>query len=371
MMMKYEPGKLGIAEGLALVFILTFARVFLSTPLNFLIVGENLAWFAQLLAGASAFAMFYALTYVMARMGGDLLCVCQRLLGKKLAWITAVYLIIIFFLNAALLIRQFAENTLLTALPRSEFIVILLIYTLTSMAIAITGIEGLARATYIIMPFGIFGMILVLISLYPYYDVDCMFPLLGNGVSNALIGGIQATGINFAVLILAIIAPSLRTTMTVRKAAVFGLGLSVGLRAISFYIYMLVFDITVGSEKVLPFFEMARLVYLGLYLQHVESLFILLWVIIGILAIAISVWCGAYLMARLFGLPTLQPIIPLACTLVMQAAMVPPDIITVIQLDAAVIATAFNAALFGLPSILAIAYFRKRRKDGNRHVAAT
>lgn len=369
-MMKYEAGKLGIAEGLALVFIVTFARVFLSTPLNFLVVGENLAWFAQLVAGASSFAMFYILFYIMERKGGDLLNVCQLLLGKKIAWCIAVYLIIIFFLNAALLLRQFAENTLLTALPRTEFTVVLLIYTLTSMVIALAGIEGLARATYIIMPFGIFGMMLVLILLYPFYDVDCAFPLLGNGISKALLGGIQASGINFAVLIIAVIAPSLQTYTTMRQAVIFGLWLSVGLRAISYFVYMLVFDITVGSEKVLPFFEMARLVYLGLYLQHVESLFILLWVIIGILAIAISIWCGAYLMGRLFDMPSLRPVILLACILVMQAAMAPPDIITVIQIDVTVIETVFNIALFGIPTTLAIAYLWKRRKDGKRRVAA-
>jgi hypothetical protein len=205
--------------------------------------------------------------------------------------------------------------------------------------------------------------------LYPFYEVDCAFPLLGSGLSSALIGGVQAAGVNFGVLILAVIAPSLQTSMTVRDAATFGLGLSVGIRALSTFIFMLVFDVTVGTEKALPFFEMARLVYLGLYLQHVESLFILLWVIVGILGIAISVWCGSYLMASVFNMPTLKPIIPLASTLVMEIATLPPDIVTVIQLDATLVTAAFNAALFGIPAILAIAYFWKQRREGVRSAA--
>ncbi len=369
--MKYEPGKLGTAEGLALVFIVTFSRIFLSNPANLFVAQQNLAWFVEVVAGASAFAMFSVLNYVMTRTGGDLLQVCQKLLGKRIAWCILVYLIVLFFLNAFLLLRQFAENTLLTALPRTEFQVVLLIYTLTSMVIALAGIEGLARATYIIMPFGILGLVLVLVMLYPFYDVDCAFPLLGNGVFNAFSSGIQAAGVNFAVGILAVIAPSLQTPATIRKAAILGLGLSVGLRTLSVFVFMLVFDIPAGAEKVLPFFEMARLVYLGLYLQHVESLFILLWVIIGMLAVAINVWCGAYLLARLFNMPSLRPVIPLACALVMQMSLVPHDIITVIHLDSALIVTVFNSAIFGIPAILLITYFWKRRKEGNRHVAAS
>ena len=42
--MSYESGKLGVTEGIALVFILTVSRIFLSTPVAILDDSAGLGW---------------------------------------------------------------------------------------------------------------------------------------------------------------------------------------------------------------------------------------------------------------------------------------------------------------------------------------
>jgi hypothetical protein len=125
----------------------------------------------------------------------------------------------------------------------------------------------------------------------------------------------------------------------------------------------MVFGVSVGREKVLPFFEMARLVYLSRYLQRIEALFIMLWVVAGVLGIAVDVYMGLYLLTRLLHLPSMRPILPIVMIILVELGMMPPDIVTAIELENLVISTYFKIGLYVIPAILLItAWFKNRKK---------
>jgi hypothetical protein len=135
---------------------------------------------------------------------------------------------------------------------------------------------------------------------------------------------------------------------------------------VTLFVFLIVFGVTVGQEKALPFYEMARLVYLGRFFQRVEALFIILWVIYGILAIAMNLYIGLYLYTRLFKLETMRPLIPTTVILIASLASLPTDVTAVIQLEVQAVQTVFNVGLYGIPGILFLASLwqdrRKRRK---------
>lgn len=363
--MSYQPGRMGIAEGLALVFIILLPRIFLTTPANDAAAVATAGWWMIIVSGLLTILTIIAWVYILQQTPGDLFSISEKLLGRIGAWLVSIICIVFFFLNAALLLRQFAENTLLTALPQMEFSFIISWYAFIAALGALLGLEALARGTYLLLPLSVFSLLIVLVLLAPNYDTYNLAPWQGYGLLPSLKHGIQNAGTNFGALILVIVAPAMQNVRTFKWASILGIMGCVLIKALSVLVFIMVFGVAVASEKTLPFFEMARLVYLSRYLQRIEALFIILWVIVGLLGIAISLYLGAYLITRLLKLPALQPIIPLSAYIIAQLAMIPPDIATVIRLDGFVIANVFTVGLVAIPLLLLIASIVKAiKKEG-------
>ena len=133
--------------------------------------------------------------------------------------------------------------------------------------------------------------------------------------------------------------------------------------------FTLSFGYAAGREKLLPFFEMARLVYLSRYIQRIEAIFILLWVIFGVLAIAVNIYMMLYIVTRIFNMPSLRPLIPLAVFIMAQLAMLPPDAGTTVEINNLVMRTFKPTILYGIPLLLLAALFI-RKKMGRKAICA-
>jgi spore germination protein KB len=203
--------------------------------------------------------------------------------------------------------------------------------------------------------------LLVLALLVPFYNIYNLAPWQGTGISQVLLGSITQGGLDFGVVVFAVLAPTFQSLKTIRTAALSGMGLSLLLRSLSILVYTLVFGVAVGREKVLPFFEMARLVYLSRYVQRIEALFIIIWVIAGALNLAASLYVGLYMLTKLLNLPSLRPLIAIVTIVLAELSIVPPDIVTVIGLDDKAISF-FNIGIYVIPLILLIAAVAKSRQ---------
>lgn len=361
-MKSYQPGKMGTAEGMAIVFLLTFPTTFLTTPAVLINEAGTLGWLSALVHGIVSLMSLVVLLFVCKHVPGTLFEVCELLLGKVLAWLIALYYAIAFCANYVLMLRQYAENTLLTALPAAEFSFIIVAYSLVAAILVFFSLEGMARAGYIVMPFIGVTLLIVFVLLNPFYEVYRLAPWLSLGLGTAVFTGAKIAGINFGVAAVAILAPSFQNNRTRWQIALFGLGLSAVLRSMVVFFYTLLFGVTVGREKMLPFFEMVRLVYLGRYVQRLESLFIILWVINGLLDISLSLYLGLYCLTYLGRLPTMRPLIPVAAILLAQAAMMPEDVVSVMNDYIYVGKTFFNFGIYVMPFLLLAALVWKKRK---------
>ena len=359
--MSYQPGRMGVAEGIGLSFVIMLPRVFLTSPAVTISTAQNLAWAAPLINWAAVLAMLWLLDRVTARIRGDLYTVSDRLLGRSGAWALAFFYAALFILDAASLLRQFAENTLLTALPGAEFRVIIFWYILFAAVLVYFGIEGIARTAYLVMPFIVGGVAVVIMLLASIYDIYRLLPWQGAGVGVALVRGLTLAGLNFGVLLLFVLAPSFQKPATIMTAAFYGGGVSALLRTMVILFFLLTFGVGNGMEKTLPFYEMSRLVYLSRYVQHIEALFIIIWVITGLLAIAIDIFAALYLVARPLDLPSIRPLVPVVAMIVVNLAVIPPDLSAVVTTDGSLVLL-LSAGVYGGPLLLAAAAYIKRRR---------
>lgn len=332
-MNAYHVGKLGIAEGVALTFGLVIPRIFLSGMSDIIQENGQSLWLAMIIYTIIPLVVFFMMVYVNNIVSGDILAVCHHLVGKIGSWLIILAYISMFLGNSALLLRQYAEYTLSTALPQVEFQLVIVWYAVTVGILCYLGIEALCRTGYILLPFMVGGLLLVFVMVSPFYIIYNLTPWQGNGIMTAVQSGIHGVGYNLGVLSLIFLSSAFQNTKTIKSIALYALGGSLVLRIVYMLVYTMVFGVTVGSEKAIPFFELARLVYLNQYIQRIEALFIVVWVILGLLAIASSLYIGLYLIVVLLKLSTMRPVVPLVTIIVAYLAMLPPDIGYTIRVD--------------------------------------
>ncbi len=360
-MKTYHIGNLGIAEGIALVFGLVVSRLFLSGMANGIQENGQLYWLTMIIFTVIPLVVLFMMVYVTNRVSGDIVAVCQQLVGKVGAWLIVVTYSGMFLGNSALILRQYAEYTLSTALPRAEFQFVIVWYAVTAGIICYLGIEALCRSGYILLPFMFSGLILILVMVSPFYVVYNLTPWQGNGIMTAVQSGMRGAGYNIGVLSLIFLSSAFQNTKTIKSVAIYALGSSLVLRVLYMLVYTMVFGVAVGGEKSMPFFELARLVYLNQYIQRIEALFILVWVIFGLLAIAGSMYVGLYLILLLLKLPALRSVVPLGSMIVANLAMLPPDIGYTIQVDQ-VFVQVTQIGIYLFPGILFVMTLVKKRR---------
>lgn len=354
--------KLGVADGIALVFAIVIPRVFLSAIATLIEVNGQITWLAMMIYTIVPLGILYMMVYVYNHISGDIFMICQQLIGKIGAWVVVLAYIGMFLSNASIILRLYSEYTLLTALPQVEFQLVIVWYAVSAGILCYLGIEVLTQTSSIVMPFSITGIGIILLFLVPFYIVYNLTPWQGNGITQAVYSGILGAGSNIGILSLIFLAPAFQNARTIKKAAIYALGYSGILRVSFILVYIMVFGNAAGAEKTMPLFELARLVYLNQYLQRIEALFIIVWVIFGLLAVAGSLYIGLYLIAVLLKLPTLRPIVPLGTILIANMAMMPPDIGYVLQVDQELMLF-LDIGLYIFPTLLFImAWWKKRRK---------
>lgn len=359
--MSYQTGTMGLSEGTAMVFILLLPRVTLNSFTIVISQQGQLGWLYLFINGLVLLPMAGMLFYVQAKVKGDIYSMAVALVGKRAAQFIMLVCIFIFFINATLLTRQYAENTIITALPEMDLQLSVLIYAVGALGIAYLGASAVTRCSVIFMPPLIATFLVATLLLYPFYVPYELLPWQGNGLGNCVVHGLMGAGYNVGFLAIFIFASSFQNSQTIRQSLIRGIASSVLLKVFVMVIFLMVFGVTVGSEKTIPFFELARLIYVNRFFQHVEALFIVAWVILGTLAIAINFFIAAYLMGRLFNLPVIRPVMPCLTMLMTSIALLPENITQVIMIDNNFI-YCDDIAVYAIPILLFIATVSKQMK---------
>ena len=358
--------RLGIAEGTGLIYFTIFPLLFLSTPSEMTEAAGSISWLTPLLGGLSGGSLLWIQQTLLKESPGNLLQLAEALLGKGASYVFGLFYFFALFATACLWIRQYAENTLLVALPAIEFNHIILIYLISALVMVYLGIESLSRTCYLLMPLSIGALFVVFAGLTLEMEPLYLFPLLGYGIPSLIDPLLFYTGATAPAAILLVLAPSFQNKSAIQKVILFGIGGSAIIRSMAFAVYVTVFAVTVASEKIVPFFDMTRLIYINRYIQRIESLFILLWVVVGIVGIAVCFYGALTIMAQLLRLPTFTPLLlPLGIIMITVAAL-PMDANQVLVLNKILFSRILAPGFVITTLALLLAARLKRRREQNR-----
>lgn len=290
----------------------------------------------------------------------DIIDISEYVGGKALKFIWGIILMFYLFTLCVLTFAEFTQNLqsiLFTDAPQ-EYISILF-----GVAIVISlflGIRGIFRTGSIIAPIITIGFILMFIALQPEIDLTNFFPIFGNDIRNFWLLGPSRIGRYDGIFFILLIIPYVKNY---KKVGYFSFLMT------AFLILPIIF-LLVGIppypsiiEGYFPIFEITRLISFGRFIQRVESIFILLWLLATFIYLSLTLQFIILIFQKVFNLKYSERLIPLFSIITIATSALLSTFEIVIKTRNFVFAYISSLMLYVIPILLLIIAKIKRRRQ--------
>lgn len=332
-MREYE-GHIDLREGSVLVFIVLSAMLFLQFPEFLIEVGGPAAWQVALVMTGAGLVLLLPMGALARRFPGRGLAeisleAAGPFLGPLFTLMVAVWL----FASASLTLRNFTETFLLSILPDTPPSVLMIVAAGCAAFASYKGFEAIGRAAQILLPLITGGIVLVLLFSLPRVDTSLLFPFWGHGLMSTVTGGFYYSSMVTEVIFLLAAGYAFRDGATLSSSGLVGT-LLFGLAAtVTVLVLVAIFGAPTARETPFPVFNLARLVYLGRFLQRTESLVIMLWFFAAAVRLSVLLHAAVISIGGALRLPNYRPLLLPLVVIMVALSLVPRDFLEVLRLD--------------------------------------
>ena len=268
-------------QAIAMIVIVMLSHIILNLP-NHLITETGSA---SILNFIYIFGIILIICWLVTKFfklfpNSDLIDICEYTAGKVVRNIYTTSLIVYLFIVSAFVIRIFAESLVLIYFPNMDVDMIVLIFIVITALMNILGFKSIARASVIIFPIIIVAFIFVFVSSTSSFVPERALPILGYGASKTFITGLSNIFAFSSALVITMLAPYINDGSRMTKISfisVFIYGLSVlGSVITMLYVMPSVSDM----NNTLAIYILAKRVRLGTFIQSIDAVFILIWMLL-------------------------------------------------------------------------------------------
>jgi len=365
-----EKASVGAKELIAMLTMFVTTNAFLSYPRYVSQSGLEAAWMEPVFSAVLSLVLFLIVERLLSRFfpGMDIVEVAKESFGSFVATLLGILFALYFLANTASVMRQFVENVVSTVLPTTPILIVGGCFIVTVSYIARAGLEGVCRTAYIVLPVLIIGISALCLLTVNWWHPQLLLPFWGSGVQNVLLGSWRYASIFTNVLLLCVIYPHAHDPKAFRKIGVWSILFATTLLVAFIVCYHMVFPADESGKSSFSLYQLARMIYLGSFIQRMESIFVFLWVTSAVIKMAAMVWSAAYLLSSAFSWPTYRPAIPGLALLCFSASMWPHNLVDALQFDQDYLMTWGWIVVFGLPVVIVVfgAFMHWRHRPGRR-----
>jgi spore germination protein (amino acid permease) len=258
----------------------------------------------------------------------------QIVLGNFLGLAVNIISLLYIIISTSNLLRIFSGAVIITTLPHAPISALVILFVIVMWIAAHLGLEAISRNAYISQPFIIIGITAVLLLLYPYWDVNELFPVLGIGPVRLLFNSFLNISAFGEIILLAYLAPFFSFDGTrLKNIGIFSIA-TVGFYFLFITVtYLMVIPVPSALENLTPFYQLSRSIYLGRYYQRLESVFIFFWIYTAFLRLSIGLILAAIVTRESLKIPYYRPLLPALCVLFFSLALTPAQLVTAISIE--------------------------------------
>ena len=284
--------------------------------------------------------------------------------GKTLRNISYFLVALYLTTSLVLVLSEFNENirNILFKNAPSEYINLLFIIGM--FVGLLCGFKGIFRTSVIIAPIILLSLFYMFFSLFENIDITNYTPVFGNDAHDFFIKGIFRIEIFEGMFLILLFGVHITN---IKKATI---GSFILVSFIVLLISSLLFGIIAyptSTENYFPFFELSRLISFGRFVQRVESLYTLIWLLAVYLYITLDTSFIVQIFSKAFNLKYYKRIIPLFCIIIFGITLLLKSYITVLSIRRFFINFVFPfLAYFYSLIIIIIANMKMKRRQNEK-----
>lgn len=361
-----ESGEVGAIGLTILLAVYTATDVFLSYPGRVAEQAKTSGWMVPLVAGVIALFAWIVIAWAMRSAGKEPLLSWMAGRIGPVAHVAAAIFFVYLLVETALVMREFTETVVSTVLPATPAEIVALLFAIVVVYFARQDLEGLVRVAIFFGALLLLGLVLLCVLPLNWFDGRLLLPLWGEGVSPTLQTGILATSMFATVPLLAIVGSRLQRAEALPWVGIVAICSSAVLISIVLAVFIGVFVGATEGRIPFPMYQVARLIYVGRFVQRLESLFVFVWTSAAVLKMGLALWTASYLYAWLFRMPVVRPIVAPLAALVFVLSFVPRDFTTLLYLSGSVVERYGGIVTIALPvcfiGAAGVLQLRRRRR---------
>ena len=341
----------GTWEATTILINLLFVQAVLTFPREMVLKGGTTGWVIPIITTALGIVYFSIVAYFYRKIGSkDLLDISRMLGGKTIEIIVGVFLSAVLVIISSLVLNGFAHIIKGSSLNNSPVMYIFIFFLIGMVCCCYAGIEANARISAILVPILIFSFIVITIGLISRYDINNLFPVLGNGVQPILVESLSKISIFSPVIIILLFMVPYFSSKYIKRVSFLTVGISGVILIWSVLSFILTFPYEAAITKKMPLFQMARLFEFGNFISRIESVYVLITSIAGLMYLGTTFTFAVNIFAKALGLKHKKAIIPAFALITVSLALFPISVNASIN-DSIYFNVIFYACIF-LPLIL-------------------
>lgn len=173
--------------------------------------------------------------------------------------------------------------------PNTPTYIILSIFLLAALIANRMGLKAITNINLIIVPIGLISMLILFLSTSKNFVFERFFPILGYGLDSTFFSGLANMFAFGGIAFLYFINPILKDYKKFKNISIVSIAISSVYLLLSVASMLLVFSYSSGSDQTIAIYSLTRTIEYGRFLQRVDAIFILIWILLALSYISIIV----------------------------------------------------------------------------------
>ncbi|MCH3965936.1 MAG: spore germination protein [Clostridium sp.] len=329
-----REGNIGLYETVCIVMIFLLDKIFYTSTAVIVYKFGTAAWYCTVMSCILSILFFLIICILMRKFPGhNIIEIFELVLGKFIGKITGIAFCIYFTFYTSANLREFVDMIKSYNLPRTPASLIIIIILILTAVIVCLGFETIGRLCAVVFLPVIFGIVIIFLMASPNYNMSNLAPYLGYGILNTLKGAVVRSSAYSEVVILFFIVNSIHGIDIVKRAGIISLVLAGTIFGLTTLCYLMTFTYGAGSENISGLFELSRVIYFSRFIERVESLFLVTWIVPTILNTAVGFYMAVSIYCQVFDIKNHIPPTVSFLILLFVGAVLPENFSQLLELE--------------------------------------
>ena len=292
--------KIGNKEAIALLLTITFNHIILNVTKSIIDVTLSASLLNILYISIITIIFSCIICYFLKKFPTfDLIDISKYLGGDLLKWIIGLSYIAYFVFFGGILLHLFSSILQIIYFPMTKIFYIILLFIIATVLSCSMRHNAIYRSNLIFFPFLVVSILLLFFADIPYYEVEKIYPIFGNGLFTTFVSGLCNMFAFQALAYIYFMPPMLKNPEQIKKISVTAIVLSCIFLLISVAIILFMFSGFVETDELMPLYSATKYIKFGSFFRRLDSIYLLIWIITFISYLSITLKFSSNILKKL------------------------------------------------------------------------